>query len=70
MWTWLLRLLHARPRERSAESAPEELGALFTRPATWEDVITTARLLNRLRKNPQTRADIDRDIAYEHVSWD
>ena len=47
MWTWLLRLLQARPRDRSAEPAPEEPGALFTRPATWEDVITTARLLNR-----------------------
>lgn len=52
MWTWLLRLLQAAPRERSAEPVRAEpvraeQGALFTRPATWEDVITTARLLNR-----------------------
>lgn len=44
MLSWLRRLF--RPRADPEPGAPEG-GALFTRPATWEDVVQAARLLNR-----------------------
>jgi hypothetical protein len=46
MLNWLRRLFASTP---STESAPagDEADSAFTRPATWEDVVRTARLLNR-----------------------
>ena len=46
MLTWWRRLLARRPKAGSAPSGDESQAA-FTRPATWEDVVATARLLNR-----------------------
>lgn len=43
--SWLRRLF--RPRARAEEVPANPTGTLFTRPATWEDVVHTARLLNR-----------------------
>lgn len=45
MLSWLRRLFRPRAKADTGAPAPEE--ALFTRPATWDDVIYTARLLNR-----------------------
>jgi hypothetical protein len=42
---WLLRRFQRRPTPE--EGRPAEAAAEFTRPATWEDVVHTARLLNR-----------------------
>jgi len=46
MLKWLRRLFGAN---RGADRAPGwgEADSAFTRPATWEDVVATARLLNR-----------------------
>jgi hypothetical protein len=46
MLTWWRRLLARRSKAGSAPSGDESQPA-FTRPATWEDVVATARLLNR-----------------------
>jgi hypothetical protein len=46
--SWLLRLLRRRAGAEAEPPVPAP-GALFTRPATWEDVLHLARLLNRHR---------------------
>ncbi len=45
MLSWLRRLF--RPRAKVEEVPADPAETLFTRPATWEDVVHTARLLNR-----------------------
>ncbi len=47
MWNWLLKLLQHPASKPNAEPVPEAPDVLFSRPATWEDVIATARLLNQ-----------------------
>lgn len=47
MWNWLLSLLRRQSTTPEAEVARNSGEMLFSRPATWEDVIATARLLNR-----------------------
>ncbi len=46
MLNWLRRLFASTPRTEPSPAGGEADGA-FTRPATWEDVVATARLLNR-----------------------
>lgn len=46
MLNWLRRLFASTPRTEPAP-AGDEADSAFTRPATWEDVVRTARLLNR-----------------------
>lgn len=46
MWTWLRTLFRSLRRNRN--EAPDGVNAqAYTRPATWEDVLQVARLLNR-----------------------
>jgi hypothetical protein len=47
MWNWLLKLLQHPASRPNAEPVPDAPDVLFSRPATWEDVIATARLLNQ-----------------------
>lgn len=48
MWTWLSRLLRGTPKpEPDAPGGASPEPALFTRPATWDDVLRLVRLLNR-----------------------
>ncbi|WP_462321547.1 nucleotidyltransferase domain-containing protein [Halochromatium sp.] len=47
MWNWLLRLLKSPRTTSEADADRDASDVLFTRPASWEDVIATARLLNR-----------------------
>ncbi len=46
MWNWLRRLLGAK-NGRGSSTADADEDSAFTRPATWDDVVMTARLLNR-----------------------
>lgn len=48
MLNWLRRLLARDRFQASPEPPPETVDAVsYTRPATWEDVLTTVRLLNQ-----------------------
>ena len=47
MWSWLLRWLPSQRSTSEAEAGTDAVETLFSRPASWEDVIATARLLNR-----------------------
>jgi len=47
MWNRLLNWLRGQHSTSEAEAGPDAVETLFSRPATWEDVIATARLLNR-----------------------
>jgi len=47
MWNWLLKLMQHPALKPDAEPALDAPDVLFSRPATWEDVIATARLLNQ-----------------------
>ena len=47
MWNWLLKLLQNPASRPDAEPALDAPDVLFSRPATWEDLIATARLLNQ-----------------------
>ncbi len=47
MWNWLLRWLQSQRATPEAEAGTDSVDLLFSRPASWEDVIATARLLNR-----------------------
>lgn len=50
MWNWLLKLLQhpaSKPNAEPVPDLPDAPDVLFSRPATWEDVIATARLLNQ-----------------------
>lgn len=48
MLKWLRRLFVRDRAHPNPEPGPEQTGAaLYTRPATWGDVLTTVRLLNR-----------------------
>ncbi|NEX22440.1 hypothetical protein G3480_19370 [Thiorhodococcus mannitoliphagus] len=44
--SWLRRLLGVEP-SRAPSPIPADQSAEYTRPATWEDVLETVRLLNR-----------------------
>lgn len=46
MLNWLRRLF-AKPKDAEPQTSAETGADDFTRPATWNDVITTTRLLNR-----------------------
>ncbi|MEA3643124.1 MAG: hypothetical protein VBE63_24755 [Lamprobacter sp.] len=46
MWNWLLSLLRRQSATPETEAGRDSGEMLFSRPATWEDVIATARLLN------------------------